>query len=230
MIKRLFYNPFKFLTKKEWCLWLMSLAVILVSAFFTGTEGILNSISSLVGVTALIFVAKGDAYGQIITIIFSLMYGLISFRYKYYGEMITYVFMSAPAAFVSLITWLKHPYKDSHEVKVAGLTKANIIATITISAGITVAFYFILKALGTANLFVSTLSVFTSSLACILLILRSPYYALAYSSNDIVLIVLWVLASIDNIKYLPMILCFVMFLANDLYGFYNWRRMKKGQM
>ncbi len=229
-MKKLLYNPFKYLTKREWCLWLMSLAVILASAFVTGREGILNTVASLVGVTALIFVAKGDAYGQIITIIFSLLYGIISLRYKYYGEMITYVFMSAPAAFVTLITWLRHPYKDSHEVKVADLTKAKCAATIFISAGITIGFYFILRALDTANLMVSTLSVLTSSFACILLILRSPYYALAYSANDIVLIILWILASIDNIKYIPMILCFSMFLANDLYGFYNWRKMKRGQV
>lgn len=229
-MKKLFYNPIRYLTKREWCLWLLSLAVILVSSVFTGREGVLNTAASLVGVTALIFVAKGDAYGQILTIIFSMMYGIISLRYKYYGEMITYVFMSAPAAFITLITWLKHPYKDSHEVKVAVLTKRSIAATIIISSGITFVFYFILRALGTANLLVSTLSVFTSSLACVLLILRSPYYAIAYSANDIVLIILWLLATIDNMEYLPMILCFAMFLANDLYGFYNWRRMKKGQV
>lgn len=229
-VEKLLYNPFRYLTKREWCLWLMSLAVISISAFFTGKEGILNTAASLVGVTALIFVAKGDVYGQIITIIFSLLYGVISLRYKYYGEMITYVFMSAPAAFVSLITWLKHPYKDSHEVKVAALTKTKAAATIIISTAITIAFYFILRALATANLLVSTLSILTSSFACILLILRSPYYAIAYSANDIVLIILWILASMDNIKYLPMILCFAMFLANDLYGFYNWKKMKKGQV
>lgn len=229
-MKKLLYNPISYLSKREWCLWVLSLTVILVSSVFTGREGILNTAASLVGVTALIFVAKGDAYGQILTIIFSMMYGIISLRYKYYGEMITYVFMSAPAAFITLVTWLKHPYKDSHEVKVAVLTKRSITATIIISSGITFVFYFILRALGTANLLVSTLSVLTSSFACMLLILRSPYYAIAYSANDIVLIILWLLATIDNMKYLPMILCFAMFLANDLYGFYNWRRMKKGQV
>lgn len=228
-MKKLLYNPFALLKKREWILWIFSIAVVGVSSAFAGGEGILSTVASLIGVTALIFVARGDAYGQIITIVFSILYGIISYKFKYYGEMITYVFMSAPAAFVTLIAWLKHPYKDSHEVKVDSMTKNKWLMTIGLSLVITVVFYFLLKALGTSNLVVSTISILTSSFACILLILRSPYYAIAYSSNDIVLIILWILATIENVKYLPMIFCFVMFLANDLYGFYNWCKMKKTQ-
>lgn len=223
------YNPFALLKPREWALWLVSLAVVGVSGAFAGQEGVLNTIASLIGVTALIFVSKGDAFGQVITIVFSVLYGIVSYRFKYYGEMITYMFMSAPAAFITLIAWLKHPYKDTHQVKVDKLTRGKIAFTAIASILITIIFYFILRALGTANLVVSTVSILTSSFACILLIFRSPYYAIAYSANDIVLIVLWVLAAIDNIKYLPMILCFMMFLANDLYGFYNWSKMKRRQ-
>ena len=59
--------------------------------------------------------------------------------------------------------------------------------------------------------------------------LRSPYYALGYAANDVVLIVLWVLASVVDISYLSMVVCFIMFLVNDLYGFINWRRMQRKQ-
>ncbi len=59
--------------------------------------------------------------------------------------------------------------------------------------------------------------------------LRSSAYALSYAANDIVLIILWIMASLDNISYLPMIVCFAMFFINDIYGFINWRRMKKRQ-
>ena len=83
--------------------------------------------------------------------------------------------------------------------------------------------------MGNANLLFSTISITTSFVASYLTFLRSPYYAIAYSANDVVLIVLWIMASMENISYLPMVFCFIMFLANDLYGFYNWRRMRKRQ-
>ena len=45
-----------------------------------------------------------------------------------------------------------------------------------------------------------------------------------------VLIVLWTLAAAENTSHLSVIICFVMFLVNDLYGFVSWKRMEKRQM
>ena len=137
--------------------------------------------------------------------------------------------MSAPAAIAAVIAWLKNPYGDGEEVKVSTLTKGKIIGVTLLTVAVSVIFYFILGALGTSNLLFSTISVTTSVLAASLVFLRSPYYAIAYAANDIVLIVLWVLAAIADISYLPMILCFVAFFANDIYGFISWRRMKRRQ-
>ena len=209
----------------------MSIVVSLAS-YFVNSDGILNLIASLIGATALIFVAKGQVVGQIMCIIFALLYGYISLECKYYGEMITYVFMSGPMALVSTITWLKNPYKEGKgEVKVRKkLLPSDIIIMWMLSILVTIVFYFILKFFGTANLILSTVSITTSFLACWLTMLRSPYYALAYAANDIVLIGLWVSVTITDLSYLPMIICFVVFLVNDIYGFYNWRRISKRQI
>ena len=91
-------------------------------------------------------------------------------------------------------------------------------------------FYYILKAFNTANIFFSTVSIATSFIACYLTFVRSPYYALAYAANDIVLIILWSFAAIENMSYIPMIVCFILFLVNDFYGFVSWRNMYKRQM
>ena len=80
------------------------------------------------------------------------------------------------------------------------------------------------------NILPSTLSVATSFAAVYLTFRRSPYFALAYAANDVVLIVLWILAAREDISYLSVIICFVMFLVNDLYGFVSWKRMEKRQM
>lgn len=224
-----FSNPFKTLTKFELGLYLSSLVVCISSFFFSGMKDYLALVSSTVGVTSLIFLAKGHVFGQMVAILFALLYGLISFFIQYYGELITYVCMSMPMAIVSLISWIKHPYQDTDEVEVSKVTKKNVIVVSILTVVVTVIFYFILKAIGNNNLIVSTISVATSFFAASLTFLRSPYYAIAYSVNDIVLIILWILASVEQISYLPMVFCFVMFLVNDLYGFYNWRKMQKNQ-
>ena len=69
----------------------------------------------------------------------------------------------------------------------------------------------ILKKLDTPNLVFSIISITTSFIAAVLTMLRSSYYALGYAANDIVLIVLWVLASVKNPEYIPVAVNFIIF-------------------
>lgn len=222
-------NPVSDLTKFELFLWVLSDTAIILSYALSGGGDILTLIASLVGATALIFVAKGYVIGQVLTVVFAVFYGIISFYFRYYGEMITYLCMSAPAAICAVISWMKHPFEGTKQVRVHKLTKKQLWVMVILCIAVTAAFYFILGAIGNANLFFSTISVTTSFLASYLTFFRSPYYAVAYSCNDVILIVLWILASIENISYIPMVVCFVAFLLNDLYGFLNWRRMESKQ-
>ena len=222
-------SSIKALTKFEIGLWLLSVITVTLSYVFSLEKDWLTLASSLVGVTALIFVAKGLPLGQALTIVFAVFYGIVSIKFHYYGELITYLFMTAPAALASLISWLRHPYKNSEVVEVSRMTLGKSAVMLALSLAVTAAFYFILGALGTENLIVSTLSVLTSFLASYLTFMRSPYYAVAYAFNDVVLIALWILAAIEDISYLPMIACFLAFLANDIYGFCNWLKMRRQQ-
>lgn len=220
---------FSILTPFEWGLWLVSSAMVVVSHLLSPDGNVLSLIASLIGAAALIFVAKGHIAGQLLTVVFAVFYGIISFHFRYYGEMITYLCMSAPMALMAVVSWIKHPYRDTDEVEVSALSRRKIIALVVATVATTTVFYFILGALDTASLLISTLSVTTSFLAAALTYLRSPYYALAYAANDIVLIVLWVIAAAKAPSYFSMVMCFVMFLLNDIYGFVNWKRMKKRQ-
>lgn len=226
-------NPIKSLKNLnafEWGLWIFSLIIVGISGFAAPNQSPLMLINSLIGVTALIFVAKADVLGQILTVVFSLLYAVISYSFSYYGEMITYLCMTMPIAIMSVVSWIRHPFsKDSVEVKVNKIAKNEWLLMLLASAAVTLAFYFILRHFNTANLLFSTISITTSFMAAYLSFRRSPFYALAYSANDIVLIILWVLASLKNSIYMPVAVCFTMFFINDVYGFINWNRIKKRQ-
>ena len=217
------------LSKFELILWSVSVLTISVSFLATSEKNYLSLIASLIGATALIFVSKGYVSGQILTVVFSIFYGVISFYFRYYGEMITYLCMTTPMAVMSVISWIKNPYGNTKEVKVSTISAKERIALFVSAPIVTFIFYIILKTMNNASLTLSTVSITTSYLASMLTYLRSPYYALAYAANDVVLIGLWVIAALKDPSYVPMILCFVVFLINDIYGFFNWRRMKKYQ-
>ena len=214
----------------EWLLWSCSCLAILIFFFLFDGSDFLTLIASLIGVTSLIFCAKGNPAGQVLMILFSLLYGYISLTFAYYGEMITYLGMTAPMALFSLISWLRHPFKgQKSQVQVAAMRGRDWALALLLTLGVTVIFYFILRALGTANLIPTTISVTTSFLAAYLTWRRSPYFALIYAANDVVLLVLWTLASFSDISYVSVVVCFAAFLVNDLYGFASWKRMQRRQ-
>ena len=211
-------------------LWLGSVAAIITAFLIFDRESYMTLIASLIGVTSLIFNAKGNPFGQLLMVIFSLLYGIISYKFAYYGEMVTYLGMTMPMAVVALISWLKNPYENNKaEVAVNRLKMGEYIFSALLTAAVTFIFYFILKYFGTANLIPSTLSVTTSFAAGYLTFRRSPYFALAYAGNDIVLIILWVMASLSDLRYISVAVCFIAFLLNDLYGFLSWQKMKTRQ-
>ena len=220
-----------YFSKTEIALWLSSVGLILLSFLMFDRENYLTVGASLIGVTSLIFNAKGNPFGQLLMVIFSLLYGIISFSFAYYGEMITYLGMTMPMAVFALVSWLRNPYKNNRaEVKVNVIGRTELICMWIGTLFVTAGFYFILEHFNTANIIPSTLSVTTSFVAVYLTFRRSPYFALAYASNDIVLIVLWIMASVHDLRYVSVVVCFVVFLANDIYGYIGWQRMKERQM
>ena len=198
-------NPFKILNKLDYALWLGSIAIIVTAFAVVGKRDYITLASAVIGITAVLFTAKGHVLGQALIVVFSVFYGVISYYSKYYGEMMTYLGMSAPVAVAAVISWIRHPHGDGSRVKVASLKKQTIAAVFAFAIAVTAAFYFILRACGTANIEVSTLSFRTT------------------------LVVLWTLATYSDISNLPMIICFSIFSINDVYGFICWRKMKKVQ-
>ncbi len=184
--RRTVRDALRYFTPAEYALWGGSVALILLSAILLGDgdgfAGGATVAASLIGVTSLIFNAKGNPFGG-----------------------------------------------RRAEVTVNRLSGRGYLLMAALTAAVTGVFFFILRALGTARLGLSTLSVATSFAAVYLTARRSPHYAIAYAANDLVLIALWVLAAIDEPHYLAVAVCFAVFFVNDIYGFIGWRRMARRQ-
>jgi len=221
----------KYFSKTDITLWASSVVLIIISFCIFDKVNYLTLCASLIGVTSLIFNAKGNPFGQFLMVIFSLLYGIISYEFSYYGEMITYLGMTMPMAIFALIAWIRNPYNGNKaEVKVNIITRKETRFMCLITIVITGIFYFILKHFNTANIILSTVSVTTSFIAVYLTYRRSPFFALAYAANDIVLIALWILASFSDIRYISVVVCFAAFLVNDIYGYISWEKMKFRQL
>ena len=219
-----------YFTITEIILWIVSFTLLTLSFFIFDGKDVVSYISSVVGVTSIIFLAKGNVIGHILMIAFGVFYTIISYTMTYYGEMVICLGMSLPMSILAVFSWVKNPFNNKKvEVKINNIKLKECIFMIFLAIIVTTIFYFILSCLNTANIIFSTLSIATSFTATYLSYRRSEYFALAYTLNDVVLIVLWVLATIQNVAYLSVATCFSVFLANDLYSFINWKKMKKRQ-
>lgn len=94
----------QYFSRAERLLW--GLSVVFIGAF--DRENYLTLAASLIGVTSLIFNAKGNPIGQVLMVIFSLLYGIISYTFAYYGEMVTYLGMTMPMAVQPTKTGRRH--------------------------------------------------------------------------------------------------------------------------
>ncbi len=228
-MKSKFTNPFAGFEKHEWILWIVSLAIVTASSVIAPNADFLTWLTTVLGVTALVFAAKGHVMAQVASIVFCVLYSVIACRYHYWGEMFTFLGMSTPMCIWSLVTWLKNPSDHkADEVKVRTLSRKGTAGVLLVSIPVTVVFGLVLRWLNTPNLNVSTISVTASFLGAAFSVLRSPWYALSYAFNDIILIILWVLASLTDTAYIPVAVNFIIFLVNDLYAFYCWRVREAG--
>lgn len=219
-----------YFSKGEIALWSCSALSIITIFFVFDKENYLSLAASLIGITSLIFNAKGNPFGQLLMIFFSLLYGVISFALAYYGEMLTYLGMTMPMAVFALISWLKNPFNGNRaEVRINRISAKETVLMFFASAAVTIMFYFVLAFFNTANIIPSTISVTTSFIAVYLTFRRSPYHAIGYAANDVVLIILWVLAMLEDISYLSTVVCFTAFLASDIYSFCSWKKIEKRQ-
>lgn len=227
MIKRVL----RYFTPAEWCLWLAGLTAV-TAGFAAGEEkNLLAFFSSLAGVTCIVFNAKGNFIGQAVSIVFGVLYGIYAFTQRYYGETLIYFFLMVPIHVVSVVGWLKNKFNGkTHEVTVNTLKRKEFFAVGFAAIAVTAAFYFLLRALNTDNLIVSTVSLTTSLAAAYFMLRRCEIFSVCFLCNDVVLIVLWSmkLAS-EGTRVLPSVVAFVMFLFIDAYCFFSWRRIKKRQ-
>lgn len=205
---------------------------IVIGCFFLGTDkNILSLVTSVLGVITVIFGAKGLVWAPIINIVYNIVYILLSYTQGFYGEVIIYVFLMTPLNIAMIVSWFKNKSKkDENIVAVNKLSKKEYILLFVFTLFISVIFYLLLKALNTNALLISTISLIDSFIASYLLFRRCSNYALSYIVNDIILIVLWSFAIKNNgIAYLPIVLSFIVFLVNDIYGLISWKKREKEQ-
>ena len=225
MFKKLFENWNLF----EYILLGISWTAIIVSFFLETEKNYLSFFTSLLGVYSVILIAKGLLLAPITDIAYNVLYAILAFTQRYYGESIIYVFLMIPISSIAIYQWLHHKDENNKSyVRVNKIFLKEFVILIVLTILLSFLFFFLLRALNTNNLVISTISLSTSVLASYFFLRRSSFYALFFILNDIILIGMWsmILFSV-GIEYLPTVISLVAFFVNDIYGFVIWKKKEK---
>ena len=198
---------------------------ILTSIIFNGT--IIDSLYTITYLTTAILMSKGKVESYFIGIISVFFYGIVSYNQGYYGELLITIFLTFPMMIIGIVSWLKHQDKDEDVVIISSLSKKEIVFAFSSQLILFWVYYFLLKAFNTDLLMISSLSIVTSVLATYFEARRSELSLFCYVANDLILITLWIIPIINGVTSLISVLIGPMLLlVNDIYGSYNWKRLK----
>ncbi len=190
----------------------------------------LTIITSAGGIIGVLLCAKGLPLGQIIGLIIAILYSIVSYLNRFYGEMIIYLVYMVPMYIYTIITWKRHKSKRTNTVEVSSIKWKEWVVVGVCSALVFVGIYFLLRALNTKELIISTLSIVDNIFAIYLLARRSKYGFVSYIVNDVILIILWGIPVIQgNLLLLAMLFNPIMNLISDIYAVVNWTKMQKQQ-
>lgn len=185
---------------------------------------------SIVGIITALLLAKGKNLGQVFGLLITILYSIVSFKNKYYGEVLIYALLMLPMYIIGIITWINHKNEKTNSVEINTINKKEWVIVSIVFVGVFICIYYLLKTFNTNELVVSTISVLASLFAVYLQIRRSKYSFSFYMVNDIILMFLWGMPVVRGSYILfPMLLNPTINLINDAYGFYNWKKTEKIQ-
>lgn len=220
---------FKDWTKFELIFLICGLIISITSSIVFGGTIINTLYTSLYLITALLM-SKGKVESYFVGFVSVFFYAIVSYGQGYYGELIITAFLTFPIMIIGIISWLRHQDKEDDVVIVNTLPKKELIIAFGSQIILFWAYYFLLKAFHTDLLVLSSISIVTSVLASYFEARRSELSLFCYVANDFVIISLWIIPVINGQTALISVLVGpLLLLINDIYGSYNWRKLKKTQ-
>jgi nicotinamide mononucleotide transporter PnuC len=194
-------------------------------------SSVLVILDSVLGIITLFLLAKGLVFGNLTEIVTMLIYCVICYSHKYYGEIIINGAIMVPAYVINTISWLKNKSKSGDSIVVDNRVRWKEflpLAAIFLCSGVGV--YFLLRAFDTANLVVSTISVVCGFFAIYFMIRRSVVNYIFYLISNFVRIALWGYVVLQgDLSYLPTIITTIFYVGINIFGIINWLRLGKNQ-
>lgn len=209
-------------------IWLFVFTFTILGLSLYWQDSLIGIIASLTGIWCVVLVAKGRISNYYVGLINVIAYAYVAWGWKYYGEVMLNIGYYFPAQFVGLYLWNKNKINDK-EVKVKFMTNKSRVLWSVISIIGVIGYGYLLKYLGGDLPFVDSLSTTLSVIAMILMIWRYMEQWILWIVVDVASIVLWFVVLLKGGNDISILIMWVAYLVNAIYGLINWIKMYKEQ-
>jgi nicotinamide mononucleotide transporter len=196
-------------------------------------SNILHIATCSVWLFSAMLLAKAKPEGYFFDIGSSVLYPIVAFQERLFGEVIVQVFIILPIAVYGLISWLRNKRVDRKVGTVAKLRNVRwkevlLVALSQVVMG--VGYFFLLRAFDTAFLWISTVLLCIVIFSTYFLARRCIFGFIGFIVTDVLQIAIWVLITVTVSPTVGvMIIAPFMLLINDIYGVINWTKLKRAQ-
>ena len=191
------------------------------------------SASSVTMIASLLF-AKARIEGFVVSLIGMALFGIVAFNNRLFGEVGVLILFGLPAQIAGVISWRKALNKTGDnklaKIQIRRTSLKEITILVLICVVLSIGLYFLLAAIDTNLLLLSTISVVFTVFGTILMIRRSHLGTLGFALNDVSNFLLWLtIVLLGDITAIVMIVQPIMLLINNTYGVFEWHKMLRIQ-
>lgn len=222
---------------KDWTLfekvWLGVFTLVNIYLFFAFKDSLLGFISSITGMLCVVLVAKGKISNYYFGIVQTSTYAYIAYTYGLYGESMLNALFYFPIQFIGIYLWKKNLTKVQtigEDVSVKRLDQKGWIYVIGTAVIGSIAYAYLLNAIGGQQVRLDSAAVVLSVIAQILMLKRFAEQWVLWIMVNGLTIVLWVIVLLQTGgNDWAMLVMWSAFLVNSIYGYVNWLKMHKQQ-
>lgn len=215
--------------------WLMIFLAIQIGIFIYEPDSWIATIAAITGILCVVFVGKGKISNYLFGLISVSLYAYISYTFQLYGEMMLNLLVYVPVQFIGFYFWRKNMTSENtvnnagvQEVIAKALTVKQWLIVVASAVIGTFLYIELLKSLGSALPVLDGATVVISIVAQILMVLRYREQWALWIIVNIMTISLWAAMYFQNGETsLPLLVMYVMYLCNSVYGYYNWIKLAR---
>ena len=205
--------------------WLALSTVIMIVLSIIWGDNLLALISGITGILGVVLAAKGKVSTYIFATVNVAIYAFLTFQNHLYGEFMLNAFYYIPMNFIGFYLWSRHKDNESGEVEGKKLTGKQTVIMFVIVAAVVLVYWQILSRIGGQLALIDAMSTVFSVVALIMQVARYAEQWLLWIIVNVVSVVMWLLLIGKDSSAVTMVVMWVAYLFNSVYGYYNWRKL-----